>query len=76
MSEEPIILLENVNNVSPYFHERLQEFNQYEHIGETRGVGLMAALEIVSNKKTNTPFKSDFSIGDKISNKCIENGLI
>ena len=69
-------LLENVNNVSPYFHERLQEFNQYEHIGETRGVGLMAALEMVKDKKTKEPFEGHLNMGDKVANMSIDNGLI
>jgi len=69
-------LLENVKNVSPYFHERLQEFNEYEHIGETRGVGLMAALEMVKNKKTKEPFEGYLNMGDKVANMSIENGLI
>ena len=69
-------LLDNVKNVSPYFHERLKEFNQYEHIGETRGVGLMAALEMVKDKKTKEPFEGHLNMGDKIANMSIDNGLI
>ncbi len=69
-------LLENVKNVSPYFHERLQEFNQYEHIGETRGIGLMAALEMVKDKKTKDPFEGHLNMGDKVANMSIDNGLI
>ncbi len=69
-------LLENVKKVSPYFHERLQEFNQYEHIGETRGVGLMAALEMVKDKKTKEPFEGHLNMGDKVANMSIDNGLI
>ena len=69
-------LLDNVKYVSPYFHEKLQEFNQYEHIGETRGVGLMAALEMVKNKKTKEPFEGHLNMGDKVANISIDNGLI
>ena len=69
-------LLENVKNVSPYFHERLQEFNKYEHIGETRGIGLMAALEMVKNKDTKEPFEGHLNMGDKVANMSIDNGLI
>ena len=69
-------MLENVKNVSPYFHARLQEFNQYEHIGETRGVGLMAALEMVKDKKTKEPFEGHLNMGDKVANMSIDNGLI
>ena len=69
-------LLENVKNVSPYFHEGLQEFNKYDHIGETRGIGLMAALEMVKNKDTKEPFEGHLNMGDKVANMSIDNGLI
>jgi len=69
-------LLDNVKYVSPYFHERLNEFNDYEHIGETRGIGLMAALEMVKNKKTKKPFDGNMNMGDKVANMSIDNGLI
>ncbi len=69
-------LLENVKNVSPYFLERLNEFNHYKNIGETRGIGLMAALEMVKDKKTRQPFEGHLNMGDKVANKSIDNGLI
>ena len=69
-------LLDNVKNISPYFLKRLEDFNEYENIGETRGVGLMGALEMVKEKHTKTPFDPSLSMGDKIANKSIDNGLI
>ena len=69
-------LLDNVKAVSPYFMERLNEFNEYENIGETRGIGLMAALEMVKNKKTKEPFEGHLNMGDKVANLSIDNGLI
>ena len=55
---------------------RLNEFNDYEHIGETRGIGLMAALEMVKDTKTKEPFEGHLNMGDKIANMSIDNGLI
>ena len=69
-------LLDNVKSISPYFHKRLNEFNEYEHIGETRGKGLMAALEMVKNKETKEPFEGHLNMGDKVANMSIDNGLI
>ena len=69
-------LLDNVKLVSPYFHKRLKEFNKYEFIGETRGKGLMAALEMVKDKEKKIPFESNLNMGDKVANMCIDNGLI
>ena len=51
-------LLDNVKSVSPYFHQRLKEFENYDYIGETRGKGLMGALEMVKNKESKIPFDS------------------
>ena len=69
-------LLDNVKSISPYFHKRLHEFNEYEHIGETRGKGLMAALEMVKDKETKEPFEGHLNMGDKVANMSIDNGLI
>ena len=69
-------LLDNVKMISPYFIKKLREFNDYENIGEIRGVGLMGALEIVKDKTSKIPFDSNVSIGEKVANKSIENGLI
>ena len=69
-------LLANVKEISPYFLKRLEEFNEYENIGETRGIGLMAALEMVQDKKSKKPFDASLSMGDRIANRSIENGLI
>jgi len=69
-------LLDNVKSISPYFLQRLNEFNEYEHIGETRGIGLMAALEMVKDRETKTPFEGHLNMGDKVANMSIDNGLI
>jgi len=69
-------LLENVKNLSDFFMSNLNEFNKYENIGEVRGVGFMAALEIVKDKNNKTYFDSNISIGEEFAKKSIENGLI
>ena len=69
-------MLDNVRKVSPYFLKRLKEFEQYDQIGETRGVGLMAALEMVKDKEKKIPFDSNLNMGDKVANMSIDNGLI
>ena len=69
-------LLQNVKDVSPYFLARLKEFENHKHIGEARGVGLMAALEMVKDKSNKTPFEGHLNMGDKIANMSIDNGLI
>jgi adenosylmethionine-8-amino-7-oxononanoate aminotransferase len=69
-------LLENVQAVGPYFQERLRGIGKMRYIGETRGVGLMAALEVVCNKDTKEPFPSALSVGERIANTALDYGLI
>ncbi|MBX2882914.1 MAG: aminotransferase class III-fold pyridoxal phosphate-dependent enzyme [Granulosicoccus sp.] len=69
-------LLDNVGAVSPYFQRRLQEFESLEYIGEARGVGLMGALEMVSDKATKAPFPSALSVSERVANTALEFGMI
>ncbi len=69
-------MIENVQRLEPIFMGGLKKFEELDHIGEARGVGLMGALEMVQDKKTKRSFDGSFSIGEKVANKCIENGLI
>jgi 4-aminobutyrate aminotransferase len=49
-------LLENTAIVGNYFKDKLMElYEKYEIIGEVRGMGLMLALEIVTDRKSKTP---------------------
>ena len=58
------------------FIKKLNEFKDYDNVGEIRGIGLMGAIEIVKDKTSKTPFESSLSIGEKIAIKSMENGLI
>ena len=69
-------MIENVRNLEPIFMGGLKKFEELEFIGEARGIGLMGALEMVHDKKTKTPFDGSISIGERVANQCIENGLI
>ena len=69
-------MIENVQRLEPIFMGGLKKFEELEFIGEARGVGLMGALEMVQNKETKQSFDGSISIGERVANKCIENGLI
>ncbi|CAB3749686.1 aspartate aminotransferase family protein [Paraburkholderia humisilvae] len=49
-------ILEHVRSVMPHFHERLAELSRHPLVGEARGSGLLAAVELVANKETKEPF--------------------
>lgn len=63
-------------DVGPYFQKRLRELTDHPLIGEVRGVGLIAGLEIVKNKKTRERFPSARDVGTHCRNHCFENGLV
>ena len=69
-------VFDNLVEVSPYFQSRLKELGDHPHIGEARGIGLMGALELVSDKVTKAPFPPDQPVSEQIANVALGNGLI
>lgn len=45
----------NAARVGALLNERLQEFMRYAHVGDVRGLGLMAAIELVVSRDTKAP---------------------
>lgn len=66
----------HVREVSPYFFTRLRELEGHPLIGQVRGVGLLAAVEIVADKAGKKPFPSDAGVGAWIQNRAMEYGVI
>ena len=53
---------------------RIKEMHEkYEIIGDVRGIGLMAAVELVANRKTKKPAKEE---RNQVLGECLKNGLI
>ncbi len=70
-------LVERVrDDIGPYLQERFATLSDHPIVGETRGVGSMAALEIVRDKTTNNPFPADLRIAYIAQNVAAEHGLI
>lgn len=58
-----------------YLQRRLNVFSDHPLVGEVRGKGMIAALELVANKTTKAAF-TDGSVGAKAVLACQHNGLI
>ena len=58
-----------------YLQRRLNVFSDHPLVGEVRGKGMIAALELVANKTTRAAF-IDGSVGAKAVLACQHNGLI
>ena len=58
-----------------YLQKRLCEFADHPLVGEVRGAGLIAAIELVANKTTGRAFEGG-DVGKFIQQACQDNGLI
>lgn len=68
-------MIANSLEVGPYFESRLAEFRKHPLVGDVRTKGLLAAIELVSDKSTKAKPR-DAKIGPKLAAAGYENGLI
>ncbi|MBL4615293.1 MAG: aspartate aminotransferase family protein [Magnetovibrio sp.] len=64
------------NDIGPYLQKRLQEFADHPLVGQIRGRGLIAALELVKDKKNHQRFDKVGEVGAMCRNHCFENNII
>jgi putrescine aminotransferase len=64
------------NDIGPYFQGRLRELGAHPLIGEVRGIGLIAGLEIVADKKARRRFERALDVGGICREHCFDNGLV
>lgn len=62
--------------IGAHFQKRLAELNDHPLVGETRGVGLLGAIELVKNKTTRERFAEDMNVGTQCRIHCFANGLV
>lgn len=67
-------LFEHAARIGQYMQERLREFQNHPLVGEVRGKGLIAAVELVKNKRTGEAF-ADGKLGAFATQACLQNGL-
>ena len=68
-------LFAHAARVGDYLQQRLREFESHALVGEVRGMGLIAALELVANKGSKQAFANN-TVGGFCQRSCEENGLI
>jgi putrescine aminotransferase len=70
-------LVERVGgDVGPRFQSALGELRDSPIVGEVRGVGLIAGLELVRNKDTRARFEPAGRAAGVLRDRCLEEGLI
>ncbi|WP_426958655.1 aminotransferase [Muricoccus radiodurans] len=69
-------MVNHVRSVSPAFLEGLDALERHPLVGDARGVGLIAGVEIVADKATREPFAPSRKAGLSVQKHCEANGLI
>ncbi|MEC8726235.1 MAG: aspartate aminotransferase family protein [Pseudomonadota bacterium] len=73
---EEINLIDHVKARSKSFLSRLHNFADHPLVGETMGLGLVGAIELVANKETREPYDASTAVGPYLVAQAQERGLI
>lgn len=74
--EELGLVGETGARTSTYFQQKLAELNDHPLVGQTRGIGKLGALELVSDKTTQARFTPDGHAGTTCRNHCFDVGVV
>lgn len=66
----------NAAETGAYFQKRLAELKDHPLVGEVRGIGLMAGVELVSDKAAKTPFPPSVGAAVACARLALERGLV
>ena len=65
------------DDTGPYLQQRLHEvFDDHPLVGEVRGVGFLAALELVADKATRKRFPKYGEVGERCRDHCFARNLV
>ncbi len=62
--------------IAPYFAQCWQSLADHPLVGEARSVGLVGAIELVSDKASRARFPAAKGVGETCRDTCIEQGLV
>jgi len=66
----------HVRKVAPLFAARLRKLMDNPLVGDAQGVGLLAGLELVADRKTKARFAASAGVGPACGRYCLEEGLV
>tara|TARA_B110000503_G_scaffold142919_1_gene241633 strand:+ start:11564 stop:12940 length:1377 start_codon:yes stop_codon:yes gene_type:complete len=64
------------DETGPYLQQRLAELLDHPLVGQVRGIGLMAAVELVQDKESHTNYPKEVGIGGICRDYALANGLV
>jgi putrescine aminotransferase len=64
-------------SIGPYFQRRIRAvFADHKLVGEVRGIGMLAALELVADRQERRSFPRERNVGTICRDHCFNNGLV
>jgi 4-aminobutyrate--pyruvate transaminase len=69
-------MLGHVREVGPRLQDAAKSLSDHPLVGDVRGVGMIAALEMVADKDTRAPFDAALKVGATVEKYAREHGLI
>lgn len=70
-------ILDHVRDVGPYFQQQLRTLTDCPLVGEVRGVGMMAAVEMrIEGDNEEELLARDYAVGELVDRHCHEFGLL
>ncbi|CAK0758180.1 Putrescine--pyruvate aminotransferase [Azospirillaceae bacterium] len=66
----------HARRVAPYFQKTIRRLAGHPLVGEIRGVGLLAGIELVANRVNRTPFDPGLGFGTRVQRLAEQHGLI
>lgn len=69
-------MIGHVRRVSPAFLDGLAAFRDHPLVGDVRGVGLIAGVELMTDKADRVPFPPAAGMGVRVMQACEQAGLI
>jgi L-2,4-diaminobutyrate transaminase len=70
-------LFDRAADMGVYLQKRLRdEFGDHPHVGEVRGLGMIAAIEVVKDRESRSTFAPELKMPIKIFRRLLEKGII
>jgi adenosylmethionine-8-amino-7-oxononanoate aminotransferase len=69
-------LIARARKLAPYLERRLAVLRRHPIVGDIRSAGLMAAIELVRDRATKTPFPPELAIASQVRSAALTRGII
>ena len=64
------------DDIGPYFQDRVRTLLDHRLVGEVRGFGLIAGVELTPDKNTRAQFEKEGRLGTAVRDACTELGIV